>query len=219
MIERLKEISNKLAHLKRIDRNLQIFGAVSHKYQSEKISQTELETFEIENKIKLPSEFKDFLVHIGTGAGPDYGIYTLSQMTKEFEEWAGCLDESSKLSNQCDLKNNDALELIQRKQNNPSEFHYRRLRNANGILPIQTEGCTYYCCIILNGEQHGKIWSTDSNEFDALPAGIVVEFGFLDWYENWVDQCISKLGTQIKDIVGNSRTEKEYKPWWKRIFE
>jgi len=199
------------------DRNLQIFGAVSHKYKSEKIPRTELEMFESKYKIKLPSEFKDFLLHIGSGAGPDYGIFTLSQMKKEYEEWVDCLDENSRLSNQCDLKNNDAIELIQKKQNAPKEFHYRRLKNANGILPIHTEGCTYYCYIILNGEQHGKIWSADSNEFDTLPAGMIVEFGFLDWYENWVDQCISKLGTPIRETAENG-AEKKYKLWWKRIF-
>ena len=124
------------------------------------------------------------------------------------------------MSNPCELTNADASGLIEKKQNKPSEFHYKRLKTANGILPIQTEGCTYYSYIVLNGEQYGKIWSVDSNEFDTLPAGLVTEFSFLDWFESWIDRSISKLTTQSKQ----SSCEKERAnnsistPWWKRIF-
>lgn len=217
MTERLKEILNKLIHLKRMDRGLQIFGADSHKYNSNKVSLAEVEFFERQNQIKLPSEFKDFLVYIGIGAGPDYGIYSLTQMAKEYKEWAFFLDENSRLSNQCDLKNIDAIELIQNKQNDPKGFHYKRLKNANGILPIETQGCTYYCFIILNGEQVGKIWAADSNEFNTLPGGTIQEFFFLDWYENWLDKSIAKLSNPINETPVNG-SKKESGSWWRRFF-
>lgn len=210
MTARLIEISNKLSTLKKLDRNREVFGASSHMYKNAKVSLVELESFENANDIKLTQEFRDFLLHIGTGAGPDYGIYSLNQMKKEYNEWVFCIDENSKLSNQCQLTNADAFELIQSKQNDPNGFYHKRLKSANGILPIQTEGCTYYCYIILNGEQSGKIWAADSNEFQTLPAGLIAEFSFFDWYENWLDKSISK--------VNNNRIETNSISWWKRLF-
>ena len=97
---------------------------------------------------------------------------------------------------------------------------YKRLRTANGILPIQTEGCTYHSYIILSGQQQGKIWSLDSNEFDTLPAGLITEFSFLDWFESWIDKSISKLTKQSNESIDENKSANNSIsiPWWKRIF-
>jgi hypothetical protein len=220
MTERRINISRKLNDLKQLDRAMQIFGAAAHRYKSNKVSEAELKCFEEKIGITLPSDFKDFLLNIDTGAGPDYGIYSFDKMLKEYEEWSYCLDHNSKLSNPCELTNADAYGLIEKKQNNPSEFHYKRLRTANGILPIQTEGCTYCSYIILGGEQHGKIWSLDSNEFDTLPAGLITEFSFLDWFESWIDKSMSKLAKQSNKRIDENKNANDSisTPWWKRIF-
>ena len=76
MTERLINISKKLNDLKQLDGAMQIFGADSHRYKSKKVSETELKCFEEKIGATLPLDLKDFLLHVGTGAGPDYGIYS-----------------------------------------------------------------------------------------------------------------------------------------------
>jgi hypothetical protein len=119
MTERLKEISNKLNYLKKADRHFEIFGSASHRYISEKASENEIAEFESNNKIALPSALKEFLLNIGSGAGPQYGIYALTQMQREHQGWASRIDEYSELSLQCELTDINASELIQKKQNAP----------------------------------------------------------------------------------------------------
>lgn len=217
MTEKLKEISNKLNQLKKADIRFNTFGSVSHLYNSNKSSIDEITEFESINEIELPSELKEFLLNIGYGAGPEYGIYSLTEMLREHQEWASMLDEHSKLSNQCQLSDINAIELIHKKQNDPTSFHYKRLTNVNGILPIQTEGCTYFRFIVINGEQKGKIWAVDINEFDALPALSDVESNFLDWYESWLNNSLASLVTHEKGVLDKSNFEKKPSSWREKI--
>lgn len=100
----------------------------------------------------------------------------------------------------------------------PTGFYCKRLTNANSILPIQTEGCTYFCFIVLNGEQRAKIWALDTNEFDSLPALTAVESNFLNWYESWLNNSLSSLAITDKRTVEKNNAEKKPAPWWKRVF-
>ena len=183
---RLKDIKSKLKKLKKRDKKLKVFGADSHKYKSKKVSEEKLTKFEKNLGIVLPEEFKHFLLQIGTGAGPDYGIFKFKRMKQELEIWKKYLLQQD-ANKPFDLLNTDAEALIKKKIKNEEEFYYKRLKTANGILPIATEGCTYYFYLVVTGEQKGKIWGIDTNEFDTMPAGLTKEFSFLDWYENWLD--------------------------------
>lgn len=194
MEDRPQVIIEKLKLLKRLDTEYKIFGASSHKYITNRVSEKEIANFEHKHSIILPDEFKSFLFHIGYGAGPDYGIYSLSEMETEFEDFRDCLSPTiSNLYSACELSDGDAEALIDKKKKSPREYFYKKLHSCNGILPIQTQGCTYYSCFVLNGEQNGKIWYLDTNEFEVLPGGITREISFFEWYENWLDNSIKQL--------------------------
>ncbi|MFI5406153.1 MAG: SMI1/KNR4 family protein [Nitrososphaerales archaeon] len=211
--EIIHNISLKLSRLKSLDKGFEIFGADSHQYKSKKISVADIQIFEKRLSVSLPLDFKEFLINIGSGAGPCYGIFTLEKMLHEYEEWAFDLNPDSKPSTLSEIKNLHAEVLVQKKINYPKEYNYYRLKTANGILPIQTDGCTYYAFIVLNGEQSGKIWNTDTNEFDSLPAGSVQEWHFLEWYDNWLNESLSKFGD-----ISLHQTEISQKKWWQRLF-
>ena len=178
--------------------------------------------FEKSEAINLPEAFRLFLLNIGYGAGPDYGIYSFKKMKESYREFCGCFDEESSMSDSFTLRTQDAEELITLKKEKPKEFHYKRLENVNGVLPIQTEGCTYYALLVLNGEQKGKIWAVDTNEFDTLPSGLTQELDFLSWYERWLDNSIEKVikkKEELKKIQKDERyiTSKK-KSLWSRLF-
>lgn len=187
---RLENIKVKLKKLKKQDKKLKVFGAEDHKYKSKKVSEIKIVKLEQKIGIELPIEYKLFLLKIGTGAGPDYGLFTLKKTLKELDIWGKDLSEQN-TNKPFDLLNTDAKELIKKKIENRKEFYYKRLKTANGILPIATEGCTYYSYLVLTGQQKGKVWGIDVNNYDTMPAGLTKEFSFLEWYENWLDINLS----------------------------
>ncbi len=204
---RIIVLRNKLRELKKIDPKKTVFGSQSHNYISKTINSSVIDDFEKQHDIDLPNELKLFLTEIGFGAGPDYGIYDITKMFSEFEEWNDWKENISMLSLPFELTNKDSKELIDLKTDNPDGFFYKELKTVNGILPIQTQGCTYYSFIIVNGEQKGKIWNLDTNEFEVLPAGVFSEMTFFDWYENWLNEKLEALGC-------NNLNDKNY---WERV--
>ncbi|WP_271766661.1 SMI1/KNR4 family protein [Aquimarina algiphila] len=189
--KRLDEIASKLKRLKKYDKKLKVFGTDSHKYKSKKVSPKKLAKLEKKLGIELPEAFKLFLLKIGTGAGPDYGIFKFKRMEQELEIWKKYLREQNP-NKPFDLLNTDAEELIKKKIEDEKTYHYKRLKTANGVLPIATEGCTYYFYLVLSGEQKGKVWGIDVDHYNTMPAGLTKEFSFLEWYENWLDISLSK---------------------------
>jgi SMI1 / KNR4 family (SUKH-1) len=206
--KRLIDIESNLTKLRKLDKSYEVFGSDSHKYHSTKVGESEILSFEQRIGTELPTEFRQFLLKIGYGAGPDYGIFNLDKMIKEYEEWKSCLDERGAFDKAFELTNADANELIEKKKDDMKGFYYKRLKTANGLLPIMTEGCTYFAYIVLNGEQKGKIWGLDINEFDTLPSGVTEEFGFLTWYEAWLKKANTKIGEKSKGgIIGKIITK------------
>ena len=212
MNDRLIEIQVKLKRLKEADRKYTIFSSGSHRYISTNVPAADLSQFETANGITLPANFRDFLLTIGTGAGPDCGILTLMQMTKEFNEWLVYLDGNSKMMSNCNLTNEDAATLLIEKKRSYNDRQCKKLNNANGILPIQTGGCTYFTYIILNGEQKGKVWAVNIEGFETFPCGTQNEFDFLDWYENWLDESLEKFPLEAKN-----NSQLPHVPWWKKF--
>ncbi len=214
MNEKTLQIKDKLSILKRQDFELNTFGSSSHLYQSNPLTEEQIGLFENKNNIKLPNDFRDFLIQIGIGAGPDYGILSLNQMETEFNEWAERKGGHSKINYLTEISSNKARMIEEEKTNNPEKFCSIALKNVNGILPIQTEGCTYFGVLVLNGDEVGKIWFIDINEYKAMPSGDKESLTFIEWYENWLDSSLEKANNNphYKKIL---HTEQ---PWWKRIF-
>ena len=218
--KRIIIIRNKLKELKRLDRKKTVFGSQSHNYISKPINSDEIKNYENQYNVLIPDELKLFLIEIGYGAGPDYGIYNIQKMFSEFDEWNDWMENISSIQNSFELKSKDSLELINSKTDNPDGFFYKRLKTVNGLLPIQTQGCTYYSFIVINGEQKGKIWNLDTNEFDVLPGGVFREVTFFEWYENWLNDKLESLGCKkLNDQNYWERAVSESKMnWLKKIL-
>lgn len=190
LADRLVEIRSGLKRLKKKDKKLKVFGADSHKYKSKKVSEKKLTAFEQTLGTKLPEEFRSFLIEIGRGAGPDFGILKLKRMMQELAIWKKYLSEQE-AAKPFDFSNTDARELTEKKVKNEEEFYHKTLKTANGVLPIATEGCSFYFYLVLSGEQKGKVWGIDADGFNTMPAGLTKELSFLDWYEDWLDNSLT----------------------------
>jgi len=64
------ELKQQLLDLSALDRSFQIFGSSKHQYQSGSIKPERINQFQHALGIQLPSEYREFLVQFGLGAGP-----------------------------------------------------------------------------------------------------------------------------------------------------
>lgn len=194
--DQINRIREKLTKAKKVDKDLKVFGASSHKYLvNQNVSKKDIEKFENKYEIKLPKSYTDFILNIGDNkstksnsiAGPFYGLYTFNSCEEYINKNA--------LKNPCILKpkmSDDEWDKIIEKamSNDISDEDYENQLDKifGGMLPIGTQGCTYYHYLILNGDYAGKIVNIDE---DFQKPKFTFEENFLDWYERWLDEIIS----------------------------
>ncbi|GAA3769762.1 SMI1/KNR4 family protein [Flavobacterium ginsengiterrae] len=198
-IERIKK---KLILAKESDLDFKVFGASSHKYEiGPTVTTDEVLKFEKEYDLDLPECYKAFLLHIGNGgisyensaAGPCYGIFPFGenvddlmyQITKEY------------LKQDCIIYPNMSdefwYELTKHIEENEDieegELYEELSILFSGILPISSQGCSYYYGLVLHGFFKGRIVNIDIN---GQKPYFVYEQNFLDWYERWLGGIINE---------------------------
>ncbi len=196
METRLESIKSKLDKLKSIDRNFTIFGSSKHKYVSQKVSVEEVENFEEKYNFTLPSEYREFIINIGIGAGPKYGLLSLQEIEKYITSAAEYYEQVINPAMDFEISIDDMKNYFSSCRNTREEIIHEDL---SGLIPICFEGCTYYSCIITAGEQMGYIWAMDEGKpARIVPAYNTSNIGFYDWYENWLDLSL-RPGVIVND--------------------
>ncbi|MFH6996160.1 SMI1/KNR4 family protein [Flavobacterium sp. FlaQc-48] len=199
-LNQIERIKKKLVIAKNTDKDLKVFGADSHKYfVGETVNNEEILKFEKDYTIELPEDYKAFLLHIGNGgisfadsaAGPGYGIYPLGKNTNEliYENTELYLKEEAKIHPKMsdefwsdlnkNIEDNDAI--------STEDFDLELGKIFSGLLPVGTQGCSYYHALVLNGEFKGRVVNVDC---DRQKPYFTFESNFLDWYERWLDEII-----------------------------
>jgi hypothetical protein len=214
-LNQIERIKNKLFSAKNTDRNLKVFGAGSHQYiLGNPVRPLDILNFENEYDLELPECYKSFLLHIGnggishsnSGAGPSYGIYPLGKNVDEFvcENTKFYLKEDCKIYPKMssefwsdlnrNIEENDTI--------SDEEFETELGKIFSGLLPVGTQGCTYYYALVLNGEFKGRIVNID---IERQRPYFTFESNFLDWYERWLDEIIpEKLKSKDPDMFKHS---------------
>lgn len=187
----IKVIIRKLKAASEKDSEREIFGTSSHQYKvNPPLSISELVQWQSEHGITLPSCYVQFLTEIGNGgAGPYYGMYTLTDATSYTEKEA--------MTAKCILYPNMDKEewnklidpLINEEDISDCEYDAVSNKVLGGMLNIGTQGCEYEMYLVLEGEYKGKIVYT-SSFYEDYPFFFVYEANFLDWYERWLEEII-----------------------------
>lgn len=154
--------------------------------------------------IELPSELRSFLqlVHSG-GAGPGYGFHVESDAKPLPQRARPFLFDTSV-----------ARDLIQQRlaggegrwgsATGPDEEEDDEADEwppGPGFVPIAHMGCGVFDVLVTVGEQRGFVWSVDNYSwcpaFDAKGR----QLGFLDWYEQWLDQSLPETGVKTWSLL------------------
>lgn len=197
-IERIKA---KLADLRQLDPACELFGSSSHRYSlGRPLTASELSDCEKELGVPLPFEYRDFLMQVGHGgAGPFYGLFQLNDSDPEN---ITDLDQIKKpfrwndATNPMQWENSEKEDgvLIYGEENADEIFPVYLI--VPGVLYICNYGCAFRFFLVVNGPHSGEVWM----DRQAEEKGIIPECGedgsrlhFLQWYEKWLDQGISKF--------------------------
>ena len=211
MKEQLQRIQRKLSQAKAVDKDLQVFGASSHKYHlNPPVSEAEVLAFENKYGVRLPECYRAFMLTIGDAkakkldfiTGPYYGLYAFGTQVDDLlyqgseiylkvpcalspdmtqEEW-----ESLSAPLELDDFEDDEEEgyVIEVEDN----YFAERAKVFGGLLPLGSQGCTYYHALVLNGKYAGRVVNVD---LDLAQPKFAFETNFLDWYERYLDEVIS----------------------------
>ena len=216
MKEQLHRIQQKLAQAKAADKDLEVFGASSHKYHlNPPVSEAEVLAFEEKYGVSLPEDYRAFVQTIGdanaqkldTMAGPYYGLYAFGTQVDELlykgsetylkapcalspnmiqEEWEAL--SSTLLMDE--EEDEDDFEDEEEVDTTETEEEYTRQcgKVFGGLLPLGSQGCAYYHALVLTGSYAGRVVNVN---WDLLKPVFAFETNFLDWYERYLDEVIS----------------------------
>jgi SMI1 / KNR4 family (SUKH-1) len=168
---KMPKITDRIARIKG-----KIIGANLH--LNECLSIAEVNQFEQKYGIKLPEEFRVFLLEVGNGGdGPSTcGL--------------GLLNETIPAQSAIPMRPDipfplDKVWIWENEEkdwwNDPSELVQRV--HCHGQLLVGNEGDGEYWSLIVAGDQYGYIWNV--SDVGAGPCDPPKQF--LDWYESWLD--------------------------------
>jgi hypothetical protein len=167
-IEYWKEVNKRLKKLQQIDRGHElVFGSKGHKYKPHgPVSEKEIDAFEKANNVYLPEEYRDFLLTIGGGPGPDYGIYSFHTID------APKVSEKFFLTESTEWPDDD---------NHP-------IWDLPGLINISTSGCAIDWFLEVKGPQPGTMWVDSGPGWELSKQDL-----FINWYSKWLDRIESGL--------------------------
>ena len=216
MKEQLHRIQQKLAEAKAADKDLEVFGASSHKYHlNPPVSEAEVLAFEKKYGVSLPEDYRAFVQTIGdakaqkldTMAGPYYGLYAFGTQVNDLvydqtetylkapcalspdmtkEEWEAL--SSPLLMNDEEDEGFENYEQEEDETQTEEDYTQQCGKVFGGLLPLGSQGCAYYHALVLTGPYAGRVVNVN---WDLIQPTFAFETNFLDWYERYLDEVIS----------------------------
>ncbi|WP_052483628.1 SMI1/KNR4 family protein [Flavobacterium sp. MEB061] len=199
----------KILQLKKIDGNgffkikpFKLFGSKIHKYKLNNcLGEAEIEEFEKFHNIKLPTDYRNFIKHIGNGGvGPALGLYKLKDWNLELEiENDNFLKTKFPYTEKWNSDFNGNTE--DEKFMDSEEFEcweqdYYNEKHVFGSIRVCHYGCAIYFFLVVSGVEKGNVWVDDrANDQGIYPLSTENNnrYNFTEWYNEWLDQSLIKL--------------------------
>jgi SMI1 / KNR4 family (SUKH-1) len=137
------------------------------------ISEAELKTFEQSNRLILPKDYREFLLHVANGGQgpPDYGLCGFGEVPSDFNQPRPDLSRPFPFTKLWIWEDGDTSE-----EGTEDDVNC-------GVLILGTDGCALYCALVVRGPDEGKIWMIADVGITPLRPPMM----FLEWYEAWLD--------------------------------
>jgi hypothetical protein len=170
------------------------FGAEHHKYRmNPPIAPGELETFEVLHGIRLPEDYRCFLLEVGDGgAGPAYGVLPLRYWAWHVSEWNHLTGSprplverpsASYLASPCQLRADVDYDGTWQERLAPQDYD-----SFQGMMAVCYQGCADCVLLVVSGAERGRLVSVGES---WNPPVFLPMPDFLSWYETWQDSVLS----------------------------
>ncbi|MEM7342810.1 MAG: SMI1/KNR4 family protein [Chloroflexota bacterium] len=220
MIEIIKE---KLILLKQLDKDYKVSGARIHKYINSKVSEAELVRVEDKLGVKLPQDYRTFLIKIGYGAGPCHNLMSPEEILAHHLDGLNYFQaiESPTVSpaTPFPFTIQDAYRGYEnQEQDFWADATIDSIYPENGAITIGEDGATAGVCLITSGELAGSIWEVVNLAWgEAMWYPASVHMGiismenskkrvridrpillFYEWYDLWLEQSLNDVSTYYR---------------------
>jgi hypothetical protein len=199
-----------------------VFGGPSHRWRlADPLSPRALAELEAQTGVRLPEEYRDFLLYVGAGgAGPAHGLFPVRRVGGRWR-WEGDgaeLADPSRLAEPFPDRGPDPELLDGLLARQPEEEHYASADDFDrameaweerwaavmfapertvGALVICHLGCAQREWLVVSGRHRGTIWSdcrVDDVDLAPLLDGAGAPVGFARWYTDWLAGAEQEVG-------------------------
>lgn len=194
-----------------------VFGASGHEWVLEEpLTPDGLAELEAQAGVRLPEEYRAFLLHVGAGgAGPAYGLFPVRRVPGRWR-WEGDgadLADLSRLAEPFPDHGPDPKLLDDLLAQRPEEEDFDAVEDFDeaieawderwgavmfapertaGAIVISHLGCAQREWLILSGSHRGTIWSdcrVDDVDLAPLLDDDAAPVGFARWYTDWLERA------------------------------
>ncbi|MEU2655123.1 SMI1/KNR4 family protein [Streptomyces sp. NPDC007325] len=195
----------------------EVFGALGHRWILEDpLSPDELAELEAQTGVRLPEEYRTFLLHVGAGgAGPAYGLFPVRRVRGRWR-WEGDgadIADLSRLAEPFPDQGPDPKLLADLHAQRPEEEDFDDVEDFDdafeawderwgdlmfapertvGAIVISHLGCTQREWLIISGSHRGTVWSdcrVDAIDLAPLLAEDGTPVTFARWYTDWLEKA------------------------------
>lgn len=180
------------------------------------LSEGELADLERYAGVRLPEEYRDFLLHVGAGgAGPAYGVYPVRGRPDGTWQWHGdgadmTLPRRLAEPFPVDRVDPEVLGALVAAQPDEEEYDDEDAFDAAsdaweermdallwtdestvGAICLSTTGCAQRQWLVVSGPERGNMWDDPRcDDADLEPMGVT----FAEWYLNWLEDAARTAG-------------------------
>ncbi|MCE5229910.1 SMI1/KNR4 family protein [bacterium] len=187
--------------------SVSVFGSDYHDFVLHPpVLENELVEFERKHKIRLPDEYRGFLLRCGRGgAGPFYGLFdfqcTDDGAWNEGDGFVGILANPFPYTESWnDLTGEPADDLLDKDEDEYERqlnvFESRYWAPLDGAIPICHLGCNLRQWLVISGPEAGHVWAdnrVDLKGLSPLPGKNSERITFYHWYRDWLDEVLSTM--------------------------
>lgn len=145
-----------------------------------RLTAAQVREFEQLHRVKLPEDYRAFLIHIGNGGigPPDYGMYALGTTETQPQQF--------RQPKQQDLiRINEPFPFTKYWvwENGETSIEGTEEQIRDGSILLGTDGCGMYWHLIVKGPERGIPWMICGEGIQP----VCPKRNFLQWYEDWLD--------------------------------
>ena len=185
-----------------------------HRYEPRPVDQDQIAAFETWCGGDLPAEYRQYLLNVGFGPGPYYGLMSFKQVRDElkiiYEDNAEEFGTSGRPGDPFALEAELTAAIA---GSNPADVQIEGPKSPGGFMPICSQGCEFLTVMVTGGAHAGRVFTATAFATVGstwLPAGrppgivghrqpdrTLPAFPswptFTQWVDGWLDQCFADL--------------------------